>query len=177
MKFDTFQIVSYLAEFSFYLFIAEMIGVHLFWRFFYMIGPRIHNMSADMPCPSLEPSRSPIIMEDGKFKFVNDNQVLFTSRIKWLFGLLPHISTICKGIATCKSNRIEILVRFPLGVTLFCFAWLVGWTTALIESNHLIWAFLSFVIATGIGAAVISREKKNVEKLLYELTLILKTDK
>jgi len=174
MDFDYFIIGVYCL---FFFITAEMIGVALFWRFFYLVGFKVYHETINMPRPSPRINLSTVIkMEEGKFKFTSLDEALFTSRI-YLFRFF-RINTPFpfKMRIAWKNDCAEISARLPIGTSLFLFAWMTFWIYSSVETNDSIWGLFGFLFIFGMIAFSIFIEKRRMKEMIAELILILKTE-
>jgi hypothetical protein len=181
MTTDLLTLTWNLGVFFLLLSIIEMISVHSFWTVFYRVGIPVFNRTLDIntadlaihPCQTIKKS-------EGKFQFSADNRVYFTSRI-FFFRLFRFVTPFpLKIVGTTKANnKIDLVGRLPIGMTMFILCWLFGWTVVAVSSEFLNsiafgligWGFVGIMIIISYWI-----EKQRVETMIEELVIILTED-
>jgi hypothetical protein len=156
MNIDLFSIAWQCGTASFFLGLAELLGMQLFVRLVYMVGIKAYSRSSDLQRPSVKHVTEGIFkMDEGKFKFISSDECLFTSKVHF-FEFRYRTPFPFKGRVVWTANGAEICGRLPIGTTLFFFFWLVCWSTGFsFHSKDIIfviggWLFAGLLVVASI---------------------------
>ncbi len=175
MNTDIFTLAWSFAFICFFLGIAEFIGMQLFISSIYSVGIKLYSQVSDIPQP-IEINNEKIIMEEGKFKFVSNNECLFTSRI--FFFKFFRLSTPFpfKGRVVWSGSRATITGRIPLGTTLFFLSCIAGWTACAFYCKTATYFLIGLLFWGALLGISLPTEKKRMEQMVDELKLIFTTN-
>ncbi len=158
--------------------VIEAIGVWRLARWPFQIGPIAASLSEETPCPVGLAAESANETAQVKYRVVR-RTCLFRRRFS-LFELRWNTPLEVKGTISWTNGRLSTVGRYPLGVVVFFFGWLVGWTvggTIALTQGHLLGApFLAFGWVVGGGMMAHSRvlERKRFLGYAAEVTSALR---
>ena len=158
---------------SWFLGIAEFIGMWRFWPWVFRTGIRVLRETHSINVPIMRID-SVFETESGWCKFVAPRLCLFRCRMHW-FGLDWHTPFPIKGSVRWDGTRANVEGPIPLFSTVFFGAWVIAWT---VGGNwavlHEFVAGMSFLVlgwlfAGGICLFSISFEIRRAQRILGEL--------
>lgn len=160
---------------SWFIAIVEMIATHSFLRLAFNIGIPIIKRTIEIPTNNFITRIDITIKEsEGKFRFLADRKVLFLSQF-FLFKFF-RINTPfpMKAIGTInENNTIDIVVRLPIGTSLFLLFWLIGWTVGSLAAGIVGFGLIGWIFATFMIGISYSVEKNRLEIMIEELKKIV----
>jgi hypothetical protein len=167
---------------SWFIAIIEMIATHSFLRLAFNIGIPIIKRTIEISTNDFTPRIDITLKEsEGKFRFTADRKVLFLSQIFWFKFFRINTPFPLKAVGTInENNTIDLVVRLPIGTSLFLLFWLIGWTVGslgaglqsgeigMIGFGLIGWIFAAIMI--GISYPI---EKNRLEIMIEELKKII----
>lgn len=171
---------------SWFFAIFEMISLHSFWGSIFKFGIPVKRLSLEIDTENFHPVIGKTIRkEEGKFRFISENEVCFLSQI-FLFKFFRFSTPFpFKAVAKINSNnKVDITARIPVGTSFFLLFWILGWTMGSIglgiQSGDFTsfgfglmgWLFAGLMI--GISYPI---EKNRFDIMVSELTRIIHESK
>ncbi len=162
--------------------IIEFLRLRGFDKRIYHLGWPLVRMTLPLPPPSADLiSAGTITKEEGRFKFVEANQCLFT--LRWgAFSLQkPHRHFRIKGTATWGHGGAEITGRLPLGPVLFIFLGVVAsaaGSVIMCVRESVAEAVVFWLVGGGCTAVLLFHiriERRSMDRMIAELEEILQS--
>jgi hypothetical protein len=157
-----------------------MFGIHFFFTQMFKMGPVVFRRTVEGSFPIITKHET-ISMQEGNFQFLDDNQVIFRSRIQWfnLFRFSHPFPVKCFG--QFYGGTVNVIGRVPLGTTVFIG---FGFLTFLLFPLILIfngeieaWTFAplagALIIFIFFGLIPYQVEKVRFERMINELSEIV----